>query len=206
MKYIKWTISVLFIIAAIGNLGNQNYFATIPLLLAALLLLPPLENFWESKIPALKNKVIKGISIFALLILFGALSPSEKKDDLKEKDAPLQENIVKKRKFELKTVTSYYESPYTKKGYEHIKTYYFGVYLNLPADTTGISEEIISYLKEIASETKENEAVNMWVFTDSTIIPKSFKGEWSNAENQAKCFASVSRFTNGYIDYFSGPF
>lgn len=51
------------------------------------------------------------------------------------------------------------------------------MYLNLPNDTTGIANEMVEYLKQ--KKYNDGDVIHVWVFTDSTIIPKSFSGDWS---------------------------
>ena len=101
----------------------------------------------------------------------------------------------------LKVKTSYFEYPYTKPGYENIKTYYYGLYINLPKDTSGVAQEIMSFLKNKAKDVEDNEAIHLWIFSDSTIIPKSFSGEWSTTKVSKKCFAHAIKGTNGNYSY-----
>lgn len=101
----------------------------------------------------------------------------------------------------LKEVVTYTESPYTKKGYETIKTYYYGLYLPMPKDTTGVAGEIMGFLKNKAAIAKSNEVVHLWIFTDSTVIPKTFSGDWSTEKSRKKCFGHAAKLANGNYLY-----
>ena len=100
----------------------------------------------------------------------------------------------------FKEFTSY-ETSSDKPEFENLKGHYYGVYINLPKDTTGISEKLIEYLHR--RELKDGEATNIYFFTDSTVIPKRFEGEWITPKISRKCFAWVIRSPNGneMVDY-----
>ncbi len=152
---------------------------------------PKISLFWdrENATRQKSNFIYGGLAILSFIILLVAGGNQSAKNEIKEKP----------KKNPFKEFVSYYEKPYSKKGYENIKVSYYGLYLNLPNDTTGIANEIIKYLKQ--KEYNEGDVINVWVFTDSTIIPKSFSGDWSTPESRSKCFAHVGRLSNGNISY-----
>ncbi len=95
--------------------------------------------------------------------------------------------------------SSYFENPYSKPGYEEIKVYYYGVYVNLPGDTTGMRKRIVDYLE--TKQCGDGDVVHLWIFTDSNLIPKSFKGDWSTPEMRKKCYAHATKLSNGKTSY-----
>ena len=77
----------------------------------------------------------------------------------------------------------------------------YGVYINLPKDTLGISKKTIDYLKTIEANHKDNESIHLWIFTDSTIIPNSFYADWPTKEIKSKCFAHAAKYHKEYYRY-----
>ncbi|MEB3380376.1 hypothetical protein VL762_11760 [Flavobacterium psychrophilum] len=152
-------------------------------------------NFSQStEKPFYKKKIFLIIAGLVIITMISKNCKSDDKTEVKEKVA------VEKPKF-LKVINSIVEKPYTKPGYENIRTYYYGVYLNYPKDTTGIKEEVMDLLKEKTELAEENEAVHLWIFTDSTLIPKSYDGEWGTAKMRKKCFGHAVKLTNGNYSY-----
>ena len=85
LTVIKWIVSVLLILSVIGALAMKAFISALIYLLVGLLLLPPLTNFWREKFPFLRNRVIKGVALFALLVVGALVSP--KTDNLKPANA-----------------------------------------------------------------------------------------------------------------------
>ncbi|GDX53035.1 hypothetical protein LBMAG27_20820 [Bacteroidota bacterium] len=133
-----------------------------------------------------KAGLIYGIALLASILASGVVKTRT------EKKLP-------KKQLLFKEFVSYYEKPYSKKGYENLKVFYYGLYLNLPNDTTGIANEMVEYLKQ--KKYNDGDVIHVWVFTDSTIIPKSFSGDWSTPKSRSKCFAHIGRLSNGNISY-----
>ena len=153
-------------------------------------------NFTETtEIPFYKKKRFLIIGGIVLLVFLSKMCSNDKTTETKN------ETVESVKPKNLKEITAYSENPYTKSGYENIKTYYYGLYLSVPKDTTGISTEIMDFLKEKANNVEENEVVHLWIFTDSTVVPKSFEGEWSNAKSRKKCFAHAVKLANGNYSY-----
>jgi len=146
----------------------------------------------ESKKPFYKKRGFLIIGGIIMVSLIGKMCGDDKTTNSKI------ENVKPKN---LKEITSYTENPYTKAGYENIKTYYYGLYLPVQKDTTGISAEIMDFLKEKSKNAEDNEAVHLWIFSDSSVVPKSFSGEWSNPKNRKKCFAHAVKLANGNYSY-----
>ncbi len=84
---------------------------------------------------------------------------------------------------------------------KNISIYKYGVYINLPKDTLGISKKTIDYLKTIEANHKDNESIHLWIFTDSTIIPNSFYADWPTKEIKSKCFAHAAKYHKEYYRY-----
>jgi hypothetical protein len=152
-------------------------------------------NVIESEKPFYKKKGVLIIGGIIILSLIGKMCGD---DTTTNSNIETFENVKPKN---LKEITSYTENPYTKAGYENIKTYYYGLYLPVPKDTSGISSEIMDFLKEKSKNAENNEAVHLWIFSDSTVVPKSFSGEWSNPKNRKKCFAHAVKLANGNYSY-----
>lgn len=81
LTVIKWIVSVLLIVSVIGALAMKAFISALIYLLVGLILLPPLTNFWREKFPFLRNRVIKGVALFGLLVVGALVSP--KTDNLK---------------------------------------------------------------------------------------------------------------------------
>ncbi|MBK9256584.1 MAG: hypothetical protein IPM42_13935 [Saprospiraceae bacterium] len=152
-------------------------------------------NVIESEKPFYKKKGVLLVGGIIILSLIGKMCGDDTTTNSKIETV---ENVKPKN---LKEITSYTENPYTKAGYENIKTYYYGLYLQVPKDTSGISSEIMGFLKEKSKNAEDNEAVHLWIFSDSTVVPKSFSGEWSNPKNRKKCFAHAVKLANGNYSY-----
>ena len=101
-----------------------------------------------------------------------------------------------KNKIFFEEVTSYKVKPYDKEGFENQRTYFYGVYLKLPKDTTGVASEIMNYYSK---KHFNDDAVHMYFFTNKNLIPSRFDGEWYTDEVREKIFAHFFRFTNGKI-------
>ena len=71
---------------------------------------------------------------------------------------------------------------------------------SLPAYIGGINA-LMDFLKEKSKNAEDNEAVHLWIFSDSSVVPKSFSGEWSNPKNRKKCFAHAVKLANGNYSY-----
>ncbi len=83
-----------------------------------------------------------------------------------------------------------------------VAIYKYGVYIELPKDTSGVSKSVLLHLKDIEKDHhKENDAIHMWIFTDSTVIPKHFFGDWTTKEIESKCFAHAAKYVKGYYRY-----
>jgi len=149
----------------------------------------------KTEIPFYKKKVFL---IIGGLIILGAIGKNFNNNEKKE--VSIVENEIVKPQI-LKEITSYYENPYSKEGYENLKTYYYGVYINLPKDTTGIEKEIMAFLKDKSSNLNVNDVVHLWIFSDSTVIPKSFSGDWSTPKMREKCFGHAVKLSNGNYSY-----
>ncbi|MBK9635431.1 MAG: hypothetical protein IPO64_13305 [Bacteroidetes bacterium] len=152
-------------------------------------------NVIESEKPFYKKKGVLLVGGIIILSLIGKMCGDDTTTNSKIETV---ENVKPKN---LKEITSYTENPYTKAGYENIKTYYYGLYLQVPKDTSGISSEIMGFLKEKSKNAEDNEAVHLWIFSDSTVVPKSFSDEWSNPKNRKKCFAHAVKLANGNYSY-----
>jgi hypothetical protein len=232
LNIIKWIFSIIFIIASIGALTDKAFISFIAFILLALLLLPPLTEYWKAKLPFTANLVYKGLIIFGLIIMAGLGLPktnkvtsmnsietgqetksqtNSNKEEQKDKSKTTQNGKVKfdangneiietKPKL-LKEIVAYSFHPFTKPGYENITTYVYGLYINLPTDMTGVEDEVMEYLKEKSANVEETDAVHFWMFTDSTVIPKSFEGNWSTPKSEKKCFGHAVKMTNGNYSY-----
>ena len=154
-------------------------------------------NFSQStEKPFYKKRTFLVIAGLVLLTIISKTCKSEEKKENTEKQLP--ENSKANL---LKIINTSIAQPYSKPGYEDIKTYYYGVYLNYPKDTTGIEKQIMNLLKQKSENVGENEAVHFWVFTDSTLIPKSYEGQWSNSKMRKKCFGHAVKLSNGNFSY-----
>lgn len=72
INFIKWPFSVLFFIAAFrALLIDKLIFVFICYTTIGLLLFPPLTKKYRKLLPFLKNRIYKGLLIFALMILAG---------------------------------------------------------------------------------------------------------------------------------------
>lgn len=60
----------------LGSLVSGAFITSILFLLVGLLLFPPLTSFWKSKIPILKNRVVKGVLLVLLFISAFLLAPN----------------------------------------------------------------------------------------------------------------------------------
>ncbi len=76
----KWIFSVIFFISTLGSLVEKSFISALFFLLIALLLLPPLTEFWRTKIPFLGNKLVKGGLLFVLFIIAVSTNPNISKD------------------------------------------------------------------------------------------------------------------------------
>lgn len=154
-------------------------------------------NFSQStEKPFYKKRTFLVIAGLVLITFINRTCRSEEKTEsiAKLKSENTQSNL-------LKIINSSIDKPYSKPGYENIKTYYYGIYLNYPKDTTGIEKEIMNLLKQKSENVGENEAVHFWIFTDSTLIPKSYEGQWSNSKMRKKCFGHAVKLSNGNFSY-----
>ncbi len=152
----------------------------------------------ESKKPFYKKRGFLIIGGIIILSLIGKMCGDDKTINSKIEKIENDENFKTKN---LKEIIRYTQNPYTKAGYENIKTHYYGLYLSVPKDTLGISSEIMDILKEKSKNAEDNEAVHLWIFSDSSVVPKSFSGEWSNPKNRKKCFAHAVKLANGNYSY-----
>lgn len=147
--------------------------------------------------PFYKKKPFIIIGVLVFLVIIGKTCGSDKNTESKTVENKTE---VAKPKI-LKEITAYTENPYTKEGYENIKTYYYGLYISLPKDTTGVVAEVKEFLKAKAENVGDNEVVHLWIFSDSTVVPKSFDGEWSTQKSRQKCFAHAAKLANGNCSY-----
>lgn len=77
---LKWIFAVIFFFSVLGSLMNKAILSAIFFLLIALLLLPPLTEFWRSKFSFLSNKFIKGGLLFVLFVVGVSTNPSISKN------------------------------------------------------------------------------------------------------------------------------
>lgn len=76
----KWIFAVIFFFSVLGSLMNKAILSAIFFLLIALLLLPPLTEFWRSKFSFLSNKFVKGGLLFVLFVVGISTNPSISKN------------------------------------------------------------------------------------------------------------------------------
>lgn len=155
-----------------------------------------------SHLPKPKIRISKEVYT-GLIIAFGYLiiiNHDPKLYETKKEDKKRDNYVMVNEPNYLEEVSSYYTEQETKYG-DKFKTYYYGVYLNLPSDTKGIEQQIRNFLDTKIELAKEEEAVHVWVFTDKSVIPKSFEGDWATNKMQRKCYAHIVKLTNGNIVY-----
>lgn len=145
--------------------------------------------------PFYQSKLFFIIVGILLLTILGKMYNSKSTN----KDAVAKPAVMRSQM--LKEIVTYTEHPYSKSGYESITTYYYGLYIALPKDTTGIANEVMEFLEEKAKKAKHGEAIHLWIFSDSTVIPKSFSAEWSTSKNRKKCFGHAVKLSNGNYIY-----
>lgn len=95
---LKWVFAVIFLFAVFGSLIDKAFLSAIIFLLIGLLLLPTLTEFWRSKIPFLKNKLIKIGSIFILFIIAVSTNPNISKNKTKKDVEISNENVSPNKK------------------------------------------------------------------------------------------------------------
>lgn len=84
---LKWIFAVIFFFSVLGSLVNKAILSAIFFLLIALLLLPPLSEFWRSKFSFLSNKFIKGGLLFVLFVVGVSTNPNISKNSSKKADS-----------------------------------------------------------------------------------------------------------------------
>lgn len=77
LTYFRWFTSILLGLFAIMSLTNGRFISFLSLLVAALLILPILSEFWRSKLVFLSNKLVKGGTILVLFILGAATAEKD---------------------------------------------------------------------------------------------------------------------------------
>ncbi|WP_395043652.1 hypothetical protein [Flavobacterium sp.] len=82
-KIAKWILSVIFVFAILGSLLDKAFLSAVIFLIIALLLMPPLTEFWKSKFNFLNNKLIKGGLLFVLFVVGVTANPNISKNNSK---------------------------------------------------------------------------------------------------------------------------
>jgi hypothetical protein len=123
INIIKWIFSIIFLLVSIGALTDKAIISFIAFLLIGLLLLPPLTEFWKTKLPFTTNLVYKGLIIFGLIIIAGIGLPkptktnmptSKTEEKIKEEDSKQEQSSNKIEEPKVDAVV------YTKKQLDSI--------------------------------------------------------------------------------------
>lgn len=97
---LKWIFVFIFFFFALGSLTDRAFLSSIIFLLIAVLLIPPLTEFWRTKIRFLNNVLIKGGLLFIMFIIGIIVNPSiskksSKKNEITTENNPQKEEINK---------------------------------------------------------------------------------------------------------------
>lgn len=71
----KWIFTIISLLLVIVNIIDKAIISTLIFILIGFLLLPPLTDFWKSKLPFLNNKFIKGGMLLILFIVAVLCAP-----------------------------------------------------------------------------------------------------------------------------------
>lgn len=102
LTILKWVFAVFFFIMALAMFKDKAFISILLLAIGGLLLLPPLTEFWRSKIPFLKNKFAKAGILFVLFVAGFTLNPNisknthktASKEEVKELDFDEKKEIL----------------------------------------------------------------------------------------------------------------
>lgn len=115
---VKWILFVFIGFMILALLFSGAFISCIIFLLIALLLFPPLTIFWRSKLPFLKNRILKATTLFVLFIIGIIVSPDF------NMPMPSERNFAKKRGLDFddkeKVLIKYLKSDTTDKSIKNI--------------------------------------------------------------------------------------
>ena len=143
---LKWIFSIIFLFSFVGSLIDKAFFSAMIFLLIALLLLPNLTDFWRSKLPFLKNKLMKFGLLFILFFIGVSTNPKISKNKTKKNTEDnskiVEESKESENKIEIINLDKvYYDANGNKKN----------------PDENDITFKIIEILKHEKNEARESE-------------------------------------------------
>lgn len=143
---LKWIFSVIFLFSFVGSLIDKAFLSAMIFLLMGLLLLPNLTDFWRSKLPFLKNKLMKFGLLFILFFIGVSTNPniskSKTKKNTEDNSKIVEETKGTENKIEIMNLDKvYYDADGNKK---------------IP-DENDITFKIIEILKHDKNEARESE-------------------------------------------------
>lgn len=208
---LKWIFSILIGLSALGALASKSFLSCLILLLVASLMLPPLTEFWRSKLPFLKNRVAKIATVFVLFIIGMAVSndidkttSTIKEENKTEQTTSKTETDIKEATEEIKTIpTIKYEILHeTVKRYDKAPNY-FVLIEEVDLSNDKFKDDIKNLINKIVTE--KGAKISIDIFDNKNALEIFYKSHYgANTLGRVLNKSELAQLEKHSIASFSG--